>query len=134
MGESVVSARAIAFGFSCGFFAYGIVGLIAGAYGFGAPCNRYASADITWCGPAVDLGVFYFNLSYSDVFDQSHNGSIVSSTIACTTGSTQQHVRVCYPLKDPGAFRNDTVVFASPVVAPLLTFTAMLPCPSTRVR
>ncbi len=107
------------------FGLYGISGLIAGLYGYANPCNRYALADVTWCGPAPDLGVFRFNLSYTDAFEERHEGSIVSSSIACASGSVGQHVELCYRLSDPADFRNGTVGFEDPAVAPGLVFSAI---------
>ena len=106
---------------------YGIAAFIAGMHGVVIyPCNRYADANVTGCGPAPNFGDYVFNITYVDDGGARHDGgSIVSSTIACTPGVLEQHVRVCYPLRDRDAFRNDKVGFADPVVAPALLYSAI---------
>jgi hypothetical protein len=84
-----------------------------GGVGFMLPCNRYATARVTWCGPGIELGWSVFNITY-DAF----SASFESRTIPCTPSSTHQMLSVCYPLRDPGAFAFDAVMFEDPRTAP----------------
>ena len=100
------------------FLMYAIAGIIVGIYGYSNPCNRYAQANITWCGPAPDLGVFNFDICYKDDQNKMHTGEIISSQIACTAASYEQHLTICYELQRPGNFQNSTVGFENPAIAP----------------
>ena len=105
---------------------YGMVGIILGLHGVAMPCNRYADANVTGCGPAQAFGDFRFNITYVDDVGGRHDGEIVSTTIGCSAGVLEQTVRVCYPIKDRDAFRNDaSVMFANPVVTPALLCSAI---------
>lgn len=75
------------------------------------PCNRFAIANVTWCGPGVELGSNIFNISFD-----GFNESFESTTIQCTTESKQQIIGVCYPLYNPGDFQVSPcfVVFKDP--------------------
>lgn len=100
------------------FFMYALAGIIVGFYGYFKPCNRYAQANITWCGPAPELGVFYFDICYSDDQGAIHIGEISTGDIPCSAASLEQHLTICYSLNNPGLFQNNTVGFMNPAIAP----------------
>ena len=105
---------------------YGMVGIILGLHGVAMPCNRYADANVTGCGPAQAFGDFRFNITYVDDVGGRHDGKIGSTTIGCSAGVLEQTVRVCYPLKDRGAFRDDAlVIFANPAVTLALLWSSI---------
>ena len=101
-------------------FYVGLLGIGFGLLGYIWPCNRYADASVTWCGPGLVLGSSVFNISYVDDDRRTHVGSIVDSWVQCIPSSTAQTVRVCYPLRDPGDFTtNGVVVFDDARSAPM---------------
>ena len=104
---------------------YGVIGFVLGMHGVAMPCNRYADANVTGCSPAPAFGDFRFDITYVDEVGVRHDGEIASTSTGCTAGVLEQTVRVCYPLKDRGAFRNDKVMFVNPVVAPALLGSAI---------
>ncbi len=111
---------------------YGFLGIVFGIAGIADDCNRYAEAAITWCGPARELGTSVFDILYADESGTNYTGRIESESIPCLPSSTLQTLRICYPLRDPGAFKNDEVVFTDPRVAPGLLISGVV-CTATAV-
>lgn len=104
---------------------YGIVGVVLGIHGVAMPCNRYADAIVTGCGPGQSFGDFRFNITYVDDVGKQHDGEIASAATGCSAGVVGQSLRICYPLKDRDAFQNGTVMFSNPVVTPALLGSAI---------
>ena len=73
-----------------------------------------------------------FDILYADESGTNYTGRIESESIPCLPSSTLQTLRICYPLRDPGAFKNDEVVFTDPRVAPGLLISGVV-CTATAV-